>query len=96
MAYSTTGNLFSKSPADNIAELSAPLAERMRQRVAEKDYPYGKSQPLGTVTVSIGVSTFAKHIDTADKVIAAADRALYNAKAQGKNRIEFYLDNLSS
>ena len=32
MAYSTTGNLFSKSPADNIAEPSAPLAERMRPR----------------------------------------------------------------
>ena len=30
MAYSTTGNLFSKSPADEIAEPSAPLAERMR------------------------------------------------------------------
>ena len=32
MAYSTTGNLFSKSPADEIAEPSAPLAERMRPR----------------------------------------------------------------
>jgi putative ATPase len=32
MAYSTTGNLFSKSPGDEIAEPSAPLAERMRPR----------------------------------------------------------------
>jgi len=32
----------------------------------ETDYPYGKSQPLGTVSVSIGVSTFAKDIDTAE------------------------------
>ena len=32
MAYSTTGNLFSKSPAENIAEPSSPLAERMRPR----------------------------------------------------------------
>src|SRR5881394_74139 len=32
MAYSTTGNLFSKSPTDDIAEPSAPLAERMRPR----------------------------------------------------------------
>ena len=32
MAYSTTGSLFSKSPADEIAEPSAPLAERMRPR----------------------------------------------------------------
>jgi putative ATPase len=32
MAYSTTGSLFSKSPADEITEPSAPLAERMRPR----------------------------------------------------------------
>ncbi|HEV7796635.1 MAG TPA: replication-associated recombination protein A [Pyrinomonadaceae bacterium] len=32
MAYSTTGNLFSKSTADEIVEPSAPLAERMRPR----------------------------------------------------------------
>lgn len=82
-------------PQTSLSEAGV-IAERMRQRVAEKDYPYGLSQPLGTVTVSIGISTFARHIDTGVKVIAAADRALYNAKAQGKNRIEFYLENLSS
>src|SRR2546421_12252696 len=32
MAYSTTGNLFSKSPAEPSTEPSAPLAERMRPR----------------------------------------------------------------
>lgn len=32
MSYSTTGSLFSKSPADEIPEPSAPLAERMRPR----------------------------------------------------------------
>lgn len=32
MAYSTTGNLFSKSPVEEIAETSAPLADRMRPR----------------------------------------------------------------
>jgi diguanylate cyclase (GGDEF)-like protein len=69
------------------------IAERVRQRVAEKEYPFGKSQPQGNVTVSIGISTFGKHIDTGEKIIAAADRALYTAKAQGKNRIEFYADN---
>jgi len=32
MTYSTTGNLFSKSPAEPIVETDAPLAERMRPR----------------------------------------------------------------
>jgi diguanylate cyclase (GGDEF)-like protein len=82
-------------PQTSLSEAGV-IAERMRQRVAEREYPYGKSQPLGNVTVSIGISTLGKYIDTGEKVIAAADRALYTAKAQGKNRIEFYADNLPS
>jgi diguanylate cyclase (GGDEF)-like protein len=72
------------------------IAERIRQRVATASYPHGKSQPLGAVTISVGIATFGKHIDTAEKVIAAADRALYSAKNMGKNRIEIYQDNLTS
>ena len=68
------------------------IAERMRQRVAETVYPHGKSQPVGRVTISIGISTFHKHVDTPDRIIGAADRALYNAKRKGKNRIELYQD----
>ncbi|MBA3514517.1 MAG: diguanylate cyclase [Pyrinomonadaceae bacterium] len=66
------------------------IAERMRQRVAETVFPHGKSQPVGMVTISIGISTIFKNVDTPDRVIAAADRALYNAKRKGKNRIELY------
>ncbi len=50
MAYSTTGNLFSKSPADDIAEPSAPLAERMRPRslaeFAGQDHLVGEGRIL--------------------------------------------------
>jgi len=73
---------------------AAVIAERMRQRVTETDYPHGKSQPKGTVSISIGISAFAKPIATAEKVRAAADRALYHAEHMGKNRIEFYVDNM--
>ena len=75
---------------------AAVIGERMRQRVAEADYPHGKSQPLGRVSISVGVSTFAENIDTAQAVIAAADRALYNAKKLGKNRIEFFAGSLTN
>lgn len=81
-------------PQTSLTEAGV-IAERMRQRVAETDYPYGKSQPLGIVSISVGISTFARHIDTAEKVISAADRALYSAKSQGKNRIEFYVENVT-
>jgi diguanylate cyclase (GGDEF)-like protein len=81
-------------PQTSLSEAGL-IAERMRQHVAETDYPYGKSQPLGIVSISVGISTFAGHIDTAEKVISAADRALYNAKSQGKNRIEFFVENVT-
>jgi diguanylate cyclase (GGDEF)-like protein len=69
------------------------IAERVRQRVASTNYPHGKTQTLGSVTISIGVSTFTKEIDTAERIISAADSALYKAKHKGKNRIEVYQDN---
>ena len=81
-------------PQTSLTEAGV-IAERMRQRVAETDFPYGKSQPLGVVSISVGVSTFALDIDTAAKVISAADRALYKAKSKGKNRIEFHVGNLN-
>lgn len=81
-------------PQTSLSEAGV-IAERMRQRVTETEYPYGKSQPLGTVSVSIGVSTFTKQVDTTESIIAAADRALYSAKRLGKNRIESYVDDVT-
>jgi diguanylate cyclase (GGDEF)-like protein len=69
------------------------IAERIRQRMASTNYPHGKTQTLGSVTISIGVSTFTKEIDTAERIISAADSALYKAKDKGKNRIEVYQGN---
>ena len=76
-------------PQTGIAE-AGTIADRIRQRVSTTDFPHGKSQPLGHVTISIGVSTFTKNIDTPENIIAAADRALYQAKSFGKDRIVFY------
>jgi len=68
------------------------IADRIRHRVNTTHYPHGKSQPLGRVTISVGVSTFSPIVNTSETVIAAADRALYHAKSLGKDRVEFYLD----
>ena len=76
-------------PQTGIAEALA-IADRIRRRVSETQFPHGKSQPLGHVTISVGVSTFSKYIDTTENIIAAADRALYQAKSLGKDRIQYY------
>ena len=76
-------------PQTGIAEAGA-IADRIRHRVSTTHFPHGKSQPLGRVTISVGVSTFSKNIDTSENIIAAADRALYQAKSLGKDRVQFY------
>ena len=76
-------------PQTAVAEAGV-IADRIRQRVSTTEFPHGKAQPLGHVTISVGVSTFSKNIDTPENIIAAADRALYQAKNLGKDRIEFY------
>lgn len=68
------------------------LAERMREKIERTQYQHAQSQPQGAVTISIGVSTFSPLVNTAEQIIWAADRALYQAKHQGKNRISFHHD----
>jgi len=68
------------------------IAERIRQKVATTHFPHGKLQPMGRVTISIGVASYSALVNSSETVIAAADRALYRAKDLGKDRIEFYHD----
>jgi diguanylate cyclase (GGDEF)-like protein/PAS domain S-box-containing protein len=60
-------------------------AEQLRQAMAATHVSSGVSRI--TVTASFGVATFPTHSRTTDELIAAADRALYSAKAQGRNRV---------
>jgi diguanylate cyclase (GGDEF)-like protein len=68
------------------------IAERIRRRVERTRFPHGKTQPLGMVTVSIGVSALDEATNTPTVIIASADRALYQAKGMGKNRVQVLND----
>ncbi|MFN2453830.1 MAG: diguanylate cyclase [Pyrinomonadaceae bacterium] len=63
------------------------IAERIRRRMERTRFPHGKTQPLGAVTLSIGLSAYDAALATPASIIGAADRALYVAKSQGKNRV---------
>jgi len=65
-------------------------AEQLRCAVAATPVSYGASQV--TVTASFGVATFPSHGRTTDELIAAADGALYSAKAGGRNRVNLCFD----
>jgi diguanylate cyclase (GGDEF)-like protein len=45
-----------------------------------------------TVTTSIGISIFQYDGETAEELISNADKAMYNAKKNGKNQFAFYSD----
>lgn len=72
------------SSADEAA--AQPIAERIRQRVAEL-HVSGFGPPIG-ITCSIGVATSDRSGVWGEHLIAEADAAVYAAKRSGRNRVE--------
>lgn len=58
------------------------VAERLREMIASK--PVSK---VGQVTASLGVATYPAAARTKEELIEMADRAMYLAKAAGRNRV---------
>lgn len=73
-------------PQNNL-EGSMIFAERWRSIVEESLFTSPEGAKI-QVTISIGVAQFLDQYETADDLIAAADRALYVAKDGGRNRTE--------
>ena len=65
------------------------LAERIRSQVAEYAFPHAAEQPLGQVSVSIGVATTSDEIKDVKSLVKLADNGAYNAKENGRNRTVF-------
>ena len=68
-------------------ETALRIAENLRRAVEAHDFRHGEGQPLGRVTISGGVACFPEDARSALDLQRAADRALYKAKAAGRNRI---------
>ncbi|NTV53460.1 MAG: GGDEF domain-containing protein [Candidatus Firestonebacteria bacterium] len=61
------------------------MAERIRQHVAQRVFQVLKDEI--NITISVGVAGCPEHAQTAEGIIAAADKALYLAKRDGRNRV---------
>ncbi|HRK01945.1 MAG TPA: sensor domain-containing diguanylate cyclase [Oligoflexia bacterium] len=63
------------------------VGERIRSAVADHAFEHGKKQPMGFVSISVGISGFPQSGKTWQEVLKAADEALYKSKEGGRNRV---------
>jgi diguanylate cyclase (GGDEF)-like protein len=61
------------------------IAERLRETIKISPFSHEEILPSKHLTVSIGLATFPENASTPSELIAAADKALYEAKHKGKN-----------
>ncbi len=71
-------------------EYALQQAENLRCKLLELAIPHSGSDAAKVVTVSIGVTSLVPVSGQSPSVlVSAADKALYSAKAAGRNRVEF-------
>jgi diguanylate cyclase (GGDEF)-like protein len=69
------------------------VAERIREKLKSLRIPHEHSQASQFVTLSLGVATMMPGDSyTIKEFIDNADKALYEAKAEGRNRVSVYVD----
>jgi len=63
------------------------VAEKLRRTIEKKRFPKQENQPHKNLTVSLGLASFPEDSTDARELIDFADRALFKAKAEGRNRV---------
>ena len=71
---------------ETCLETTRKRAEQIREGVKHLNVQH-RRQPLGGITISVGVACFPEDGLTGEALIQAADTALYEAKAQGRDRV---------
>jgi len=77
--------LFGETPFEHAVR----LAEMMRRAVESLELPNPRSPTSPWITLSVGVATIVpSQLDEIENLFVCADRAMYAAKAGGRNRVE--------
>ena len=72
-------------PNTNYEE-ALSIAKKLCDYVGNKIYNLSNNKQ-SSVTISLGVSTYGKDGQTPSEIIENADKRLYNAKNNGRNRV---------
>jgi len=81
------GEEFTVILPETAADAALLAAERLCQIIEAHVFDFEDNKNVH-ITVSIGVATSSEHLASAAELTAAADRAMYRAKEQGRNRVE--------
>jgi len=74
---------------ETTMDAAIKVAEKLRKKIEELQYVHEFSQPAKVVTISVGIATMIPHHGQAkEDLIDQADKALYRAKNEGRNRIK--------
>jgi diguanylate cyclase (GGDEF)-like protein len=83
------GEEFALALPETEAEGALQVAERIRARIEAARVPLARGGGTVSLTTSVGVASTSDGVPAdAERLIAAADQALYAAKRAGKNRTE--------
>jgi diguanylate cyclase (GGDEF)-like protein len=81
---------------DTPGKVAEAIGEKLRVSLESYSFPVGRNKPLAQVTVSVGVASFPEDADNSEDLLERADRAMYAAKAAGRNCVEVWSERLES
>lgn len=86
--YRYGGEEFAILLPETNPEGALSTAKRVRNKIKQTEF-WGeeRSQPSKKVTVSIGISTLSSQITSKEELIKSADKALFQAKRSGRNKV---------
>lgn len=80
------GDEFTILLVDTPHDVALKVAERIRTRIESHLFEAGRGGTL-RLTISIGVATCPLHGTARETLLDAADKAMYRAKSEGRNRV---------
>ena len=72
---------------ETSSTIALEIAEDIRQMIEQHPFTGEESQPLGKLTISVGISTFGVDGTDGSTLLEVADRRLYKAKDMGRNKV---------
>lgn len=89
--YRYGGEEFAVLLAKMDDEMAVLTAERIRTRVEQHTFTF-ENLTLGGITISLGVAVFREATIPEEEIFEQADKALYEAKARGRNNVVVFID----